>query len=105
MSERESSGEELIDEEGRNPTQQSLDERGAAGDARRRGLGSERRERCLNGREVEGKAKEVEGKMTGDEDRELEGKAQGTWGEVKDTAGDVADTARDAVDRSKDDDG
>ena len=28
MSERESSGEELIDEEGRNPTQQSLDEEG-----------------------------------------------------------------------------
>jgi hypothetical protein len=28
MSERESSGEELIDEQGRNPTQQSLDEEG-----------------------------------------------------------------------------
>jgi hypothetical protein len=28
MSERESSGEELIDDEGRNPTQQSLDEDG-----------------------------------------------------------------------------
>jgi hypothetical protein len=28
MSERESSGEELIDEEGRNPSQQSLDEEG-----------------------------------------------------------------------------
>ena len=29
MSERESSGEELIDEQGRNPTQQSLDEEGS----------------------------------------------------------------------------
>ena len=28
MSERESSGEELIDEQGRNPTQKSLDEEG-----------------------------------------------------------------------------
>ncbi len=28
MSERESSGEDLIDEQGRNPTQQSLDEEG-----------------------------------------------------------------------------
>ena len=103
MSERESSGEELIDEQGRNPTQQSLDEEGPP-DSPSTKTGTRKETAMPEWDEVEGKAKEVEGKVTGDEDRELEGKAQGTWGEVKDTAGDVADTAGDAVDRARDKD-
>jgi uncharacterized protein YjbJ (UPF0337 family) len=102
------SGEEAIDEQGRNPTQRAIDEDAAQGSFRAPVSGGESRGRtseegeAMDQDRVEGKVKEVGGKVTGDESLEREGEAQGTWGKAKDKARDVWDDVKDRFDSDDD---